>query len=183
MAYLKTREVAAVAMGAALWGVLNSILSPIVFNLTGLPILCDILGFTVLTLAAWWIRKLGALTAIGLIATAINFAINPQAIIFLGFTAASIVFDISMSAAKPMKPFSKPTKTVFVSILFSMLSAAVAGALIGAFFMASSALVVWGGVAGWALLHAVGGLGGGVLGGIIVNMLILRKVTNRSWSS
>lgn len=58
MPYFKSRDVAAIAIGAALWGVLNSVFSPIVFNLTGLSILCDLIGFTILTVTAWWIRKL-----------------------------------------------------------------------------------------------------------------------------
>jgi hypothetical protein len=175
LAYLKTREVAAIALGAALWGVLNSIFSPMVFSLTGLPILCDLIGFTVLTLAAWWIRKLGALTAIGLIATAINFAINPQAVIFLGFTAACVVFDGAMFLVGYEKAFKSPKTTLLVAVLVSMVSAAVAGTIIGFFFMAGPALAVWGGVAGWAALHAVGGLIGGLFGGFLVNMLVSRK--------
>lgn len=69
MAYFNSRDIAAIALSAALWGVLNSIFSPIVFSITHLPLLCDLIGFTVLTVAAWWIRKAGAITAIGLIAT------------------------------------------------------------------------------------------------------------------
>jgi hypothetical protein len=178
MAYLKTREVAAIAIGAALWGVLNSIFSPVVFSLTGLPILCDLIGFTVLTIAAWWIRKLGALSAIGLIATAINFAINPQAVIFLGFTAASAVFDASSRLAGYENTFKKPKITMVVAILASTLSAAVAGIIIGSFFMAGPAVAIWGGVAGWAALHATGGLIGGSMGGFVVNMLVSRKALN-----
>jgi len=175
MAYLKTREVAAIAIGAALWGVLNSVFSPMVFSLTGLPILCDLIGFTILTLTAWWIRKLGSLTAIGLIATAINFAINPQAVIFLGFTAASVVFDAGTYLAGYENVFNKPKPTIAIAIAASMVSAAVAGAIIGTFFMGGPALAAWGGVAGWAALHAIGGLMGGVLGGALVNMLVSRK--------
>jgi len=150
----------------------------VVFSLTGLPILCDFIGFTVLTLAAWWIRKLGALTAIGLIATAINFALNPQAVIFLGFTAASIVFDASSKLVGYEKTFKTPKTTMATAVLVSMLSAAVAGATIGAFFMAGPIIATWGGVAGWAALHAAGGLIGGAFGGVLVNMLVARKATN-----
>jgi hypothetical protein len=176
MAYLKTRQVAAVALCAALWGVLNSVFSPIVFSLTGLPVLCDLIGFTVLTLAAWWIRKPGALTAIGLIATVINFAINPQAVIFLGFTAASVVFDAATGLASQGSFYARPRNVFALAILASAISASVAGILIGLFFMAGPALAVWGGVAGWAALHTAGGLVGGTLGGLLVNMLVSRKV-------
>jgi hypothetical protein len=178
MAYLKTREVAAIAIGAALWGVLNSIFSPIVFSLTGLPILCDLIGFTMLTIAAWWIRKLGAITAIGLIATAINFGINPQAFIFLGFTAASVVFDVSSKLVGYENTYKKPKATLAVAIFSSTLSAAVAGAIISSLFMPGPTVAVWGGVAGWAALHASGGMIGGVFGGFIVNLLVSHKAPN-----
>ncbi len=176
MPHLKTRDVSAIAIGAALWGVLNSVFSPIVFRLTGLPVLCDLIGFTVLTVAAWWIRKPGAVTAIGLIATVINFAFpSSQALIFLGFTAASFVYDILARVTGYQRAFKKPTTTMATAVAISAISAAVAGAIIGAFFMAGSELAVWGGVAGWAALHAAGGLIGGAIGGTIVNMLISRK--------
>jgi hypothetical protein len=50
MACLNTRQIAAIALCTALWGVLNSVFSPIVFGLSGLPVLCNLIGFTVLTL-------------------------------------------------------------------------------------------------------------------------------------
>lgn len=87
MPYFKTIDIAAISLSAALWGVLNSIFSPIVFQMFGLPILCDMIGFTILAVAAWWTRKLGAITTVGLIATVINFIFSPGAVHFLGFTA------------------------------------------------------------------------------------------------
>lgn len=174
--YFNSREIAAIAILAALWGVLNSIFSPIVFNATHLPLLCDLIGFTALTLAAWWIRKLGAITAIGLIATLINFTLNPQALTFLGFTAAAIVFDLAAGFAG-YNNFAKPLHTTTAAIGISTLSAAVAGFIIGSFFMAAPALAAWGGVSGWALLHAVGGVIGGAIGASLVAALKSRKIT------
>jgi len=177
MVYLKTRDVAAIAIGAALWGVLNSIFAPIFFSMFGLPFLCDLIGFTVLTVAAWWIRKFGAITAIGLIATVINFTFNPRGTHFLGFTAASAVFDVTSRLTGYNNFFKKPLYTMTMAIAISTLSAAVAGLIIGVFFMAGPALVLWGGVLGWAGLHAIGGVIGGFIGGLIVNMLVSRKVS------
>lgn len=114
-----------------------------VFSSTGLPILCDLVGFTVLSLAAWWICKLGALTAIGLIETAVNFALNPQAVIFSGFTAASVVFDATSFVAGYQRPFKRGKITFAVAIFASVVSAAVAGTIIGLFFMGGPALAVW----------------------------------------
>ncbi len=175
MAYFKTRDVAAIAIGAALWGVLNSVFSPVVFSVTGLPVLCDLIGFTVMTFSAWWIRKLGALTALGIVATAVNFAMSSQPLIFVGFTAASIVFDVTSRAAGYESTFRNSKSTMILAIAASAISAAFAGFIIGSFFMPASQLVSWGGVAGWVGLHAAGGLFGGVLGGTIVNMLVARK--------
>ena len=177
MTYFNSRDIAAIALCAALWGVLNSIFSPIVFSITHLPLLCDLIGFTVLTVAAWWIRKAGAITAIGLIATIINFTLNPQALTFLGFTAAAFVFDLISSIVGVNIFFKKAANTITMAIVISTLSAAVAGFIIGSFFMAGPALSLWGGVAGWAGLHAVDGVIGGTIGATLVAALNSRKIT------
>ena len=177
MVYFNSRDIAAISLCAALWGVLNSIFSPIVFSLTHLPLLCDLIGFSVLTVAAWWIKKAGAITAIGLIATAINFIFNPQALTFLGFTAAAIVFDLTSAIAGFDNFFKKAINTTTIAIVISTVSAATAGFIIGSFFMAGTALSPWGGVSGWAGLHAVGGLVGGAIGATLVTALNSRKIT------
>jgi hypothetical protein len=177
MTYFNSRDIAAIALCAALWGVLNSIVSPIVFSITHLPLLCDLIGFTVLTVAAWWIRKVGAITAIGLIATIINFILNPQALTFLGFTAAAFVFDLISSLVGFNIFFKKAANTTTLAIVISTLSAAVAGFIIGSFFMAGTALSLWGGVSGWTGLHAVGGVIGGTIGATLVAALNSRKIT------
>ena len=58
----------------------------------------------------------------------------------------------------------------------SVLSAAVAGLIIGTFFMAAPALANWGGILGWAGLHSVGGIIGGVIGIVLVTGLDARGV-------
>ena len=147
-----------------------------VFSITHLPILCDLIGFTVLTVAAWWIRKFGAITTIGLIATIINFIFNPQALTFLGFTAAAFVFDLILALVGFNNFFRKSFNTATLAIIISTLSAAVAGLIIGSFFMAGPALSLWGGVSGWAGLHAVGGVVGGAIGATLVAALNSRKI-------
>jgi hypothetical protein len=176
MTYFDSREVAAIALFSALWGVLNSIFAPIVFRMFGLPILCDMVGFATLTLVVWWIRKFGVATAVGLIATVVNFIFNPYGVHFLGFTVASIVFDITAKLIGYDRGF-KNSLFVTVSMLFvSVLSAALAGLIIGMFFMAAPALDRWGGVLGWAGLHAVGGVIGGLIGITLVTGLAARGV-------
>lgn len=176
MAYFSTREVAGIALLAALWGVLNSIFAPIFFRMTGLPFLCDLIGFAVLALTAWWIRRFGAASAVGIIATAINFIFNPGGTHFLGFTAASIVYDILSHIIGYERSFRSKQAITAVLLVMSMVSAAVAGFIIGLFFMTAPALARWGGVLGWAGLHAVGGLLGGLVGAIIITALTARGI-------
>lgn len=174
MPYYNSRELAGIALFSALWGVLNSIFSPIVFKMFGLPILCDMIGFALLSLTVWWVRKLGAATSVGLISTVINFIFNPGGVFFLGFTAASIVFDIVTWLARYDVYFRKTSLTAISLFSISVLSAAVAGLIIGTYFMAAPALVSWGGVLGWVGLHAVGGVIGGFVGIVLVVGLVAR---------
>ena len=175
MAYFNTRDIAAIAICAALWGVLNTILSPVFFQMFGLPFLCDLIGFSILIVAAWWIRKFGAITTITLIATIINFALGGN-IFFLGFTAASVFFDVASRLIGYNFSFKKPAFTFISMMAVSIGSAAIAGYIIGTFFMAGPALASSGGAVGWAGLHAVGGVIGGVIGASLVSTLIARKV-------
>ncbi|MBT0160147.1 hypothetical protein G4O51_09200 [Candidatus Bathyarchaeota archaeon A05DMB-2] len=176
MTYFNSRDMAAIAICAALWGVLNSIFSPVFFSMTHLPFFCDLIGFSVLTLAAWWVRKFGAITMIGVIATVINFAMIPTAVHFLGFTAASIFFDLTISLVGFNKPFSKKAYTIASMMPISIVSAALAGYLIGTFFMANPA----GGALGWAGLHAIGGVVGGAIGTSLVTGLNARRIAVNS---
>jgi riboflavin transporter FmnP len=176
MTYFNSREVAAVALLSALWGVLNSIFAPIFFSMTGLPLLCDLIGFTVLVLTVWWIRKPGAASAVGIIATVINFIFNPGGTHFLGFTAASIVFDLISYIIGYERSFKTQFATTASMLPVAIISAAVAGFIIGSFFMAGPALAKWGGVLGWAGLHAVGGLIGGFIGIMLVVALASRGI-------
>ncbi|MEM3390313.1 MAG: hypothetical protein QW491_13040, partial [Thermoproteota archaeon] len=93
MAYFTVRDIAAIALFAALWGVLNATVAPIIFTMFGIPVFCDMVGFASLILAVWWVRKIGVASAVGFVATIINFILRPTGTHFLGFTVASIVFD------------------------------------------------------------------------------------------
>jgi hypothetical protein len=176
MPYFNTRDVAAISISAALWGVLNSLFSPIFFRMFGLPFLCDLIGFSALTIAVWWVKRVGAASMVGLIATLINFLFNPGAVHFLGFTAASIVFDCAAWVAGYERAFKWRILGTFIVVVISTASAAVAGLMIGTLFMDSRALARWGGVLGWAGLHAVGGIMGGTIGGVLVNAISARGI-------
>ena len=176
MTYLTTRDVAAIALCGGLWGVLNALFAPAFFRATGMPFLCDLIGFAVLILGAWWTRKPGALTIIGLIATLINLGLG-MGIQFIGFLAASLFFDAVMKAIGYNRAFKKPTYTTIILMIFAIASAAIAGVAIATLFMVGSPLLSqWGGVAGWAGLHMIGGVIGGIIGTTLVIALKKRRI-------
>ena len=140
MTYFNSLDLAAIALCSALWGVLNRFFAPIFFQMFGLPFLCDIIGFSILILAVWWIQKLGAITLIGVVATGISFALG-GGIHFLGFTLASVFFDFAARLIGYITSFKKSIYTITSMLTISIISAAIAGFLIGTFFMAGPALI------------------------------------------
>lgn len=176
MTYLNSRDIAAISLCAALWAVLNTIISPTFFQLTRLPFMCDLVGFTSLILVLWWTRKPGTAIAVGLIATLLNFAFRPTATHFWGFTAASFVFDALAMLIGYKNCFDKPLTSTVSLIVLSVVSAAVAGFIIGLFFMDPDILIARGGVVVWAGFHAVGGVIGGALGLVLVRAIGARGV-------
>ena len=175
MAYFTSRDVAAIAMCAALWSVLGAYIAPIFWRATHMPFFCDMLGIISLILALWWIRKFGAVTVTGITATIITMILNPNATHFFGFTAASVVFDILTRLIGYQNCLEKPILSV-VSLLFaSVASTAVAGVIIGNLFMNPNSLMsVYGGVAFFSVLHAAGGVIGGTIGVALIKALSTR---------
>jgi len=182
LTYFSTRDVAAIAICGALWGVLNVLFAPTFFRATGLPFLCDLIGFAILILGAWWIRKPGALTIVALIATLINLGLG-TGIQILGFLAASVFFDVVMAIIGYGRAFKKPAYTAVTMMIIAIASAAVAGVIIGTLFMVGAPLLAqWGGVAGWAGLHMIGGVIGGIIGTTLVIALKKRSINVYSQS-
>jgi hypothetical protein len=95
---------------------------------------------------------------------------------FSGFLAASAFFDVAVAAIGYGRAFKKPAYTAVSMMIIAILSAAVAGAIIGSLFMAGPALAKWGGVAGWAGLHMIGGVIGGAIGVTLVLALKKRRI-------
>lgn len=172
MTYFNSRDVGAIAMCVALMGVLSALISPVFWRVTHLPFLCDLLGFSALILGVWWTRKFGTATIIGLISTPINFYLNPTGAHFLGFAAASIVFDVLIRLVGYKVCFGglKSSSVSLVSI--SAVCAAVAGFIIGSLFMNLKAE----NILFFAGLHVVGGILGGSAGVITVKSLEARQV-------
>jgi hypothetical protein len=105
--------------------------------------------------------------------------VRPTALHFFGFFAASIVFDMLAFLSGYNRLFERRLVGSVILFMISVFSAAIAGLVIGSFLMAPSALMQWGGVLGWAGLHAVGGIIGGILGITIMNALNIRGFTPR----
>lgn len=175
LVYFTSKQVAAIAISAALYGVLSAYIAPIFWNATHLPFFCDTLGMFAFILVLWWVRKFGAVTMTGIIATIITLTLNPYSTQFIGFTAASIVFDILTKLVGYKNSLEKP-KLSIISLLFaSLVSTAIAGIIIGYVFMNPNFLIsLFGGVAFFAVLHATGGIIGAIIGIILTRALSTR---------
>jgi len=140
-----------------------------------MPFFCDMLGVISLTLALWWIRKFGAVTVTGITATIIMMMLNPNATHFFGFTAASVIFDVLTRLIGYQNCLEKPIISVISLLFASVASTAVAGVVIGTFFMNPNFLVtMFGGVAFFSVLHAAGGVIGGTIGLMLTKALSTR---------
>jgi len=175
MTYFTSRDIAAIAMCAALWSVLSAYIAPIFWRTTNMPFFCDMVGIISLILALWWIRKFGAVTVTGITATIITLMLNPSATHFFGFTTASVVFDILTRLIGYQNCLEKPMISVISLLFTSIVSTAVAGVVIGTLFMNPNALMsVYGGVAFFSVLHAAGGVIGGTIGLMLTKALSTR---------
>lgn len=177
MGYFAIRDLAGITIFAALWGILNVTVSPIFFQVVQLPFFCDLIGFSTMILAVWYVRKIGTGTFVGCVATIVNLMFRPTSLHFFGFTVACIVFDIIVSLSGYDRLFEKRILGSIGLFGISVFSATIAGLVIGSFFMTTAALTRWGGILGWAGLHSVGGVMGGAVGVSLTNALIARGVS------
>jgi len=170
--YFTGRDSIKIASAAALWAVINILMSPIFWQLTHLPFICDLLAFASLTLVLWLTRKVGSATLTGLIVTALTLILQPAAFQMVGFVAASIFFDALIRGIGYDNCFDKPLFGSLALILSSVLCAGVAGAIIGFFVMGFKTISM---ILFFSGLHAIGGLIGGSVGVIVIRALIARK--------
>ncbi len=168
-----SKDMAAIAVCSALWGVLNAWLSPIVWQLTRLPFLCDMLAFMALILVIWWTRKFGAASLVGLVVAGMTLIVTPTAFQMLGFVAATIVFDIVTRLLGYERLFKNLTWGGIVLVVISVLCAGFAGTIIGVSFMGFRTLPT---ILAFGGLHAIGGLIGSIIGVIVVKALVARHV-------
>lgn len=177
MPYFNVRDIVAIAMAGAVWSVMNNTILPIFFTITsGLPFLCEMIAFTSLILVLWWTRKFGAITATGLIVTLITLVLRPDATHVLGFTTASIIFDLTTRLVGYRRILGNSKISAAALITLSLISSMVAGIIISAFFMPLFILNILGGAVIFTGLHVSGGLIGAILGFGLVRALEARKV-------
>jgi len=177
--YFSTRDLAAVAVSSSFWAVLNALISPIFWQLTHMPFLCDLLAFMSLTLVVWWTGKFGAASLTGLVVMALTLVLRPGQFFILGFVAASVLFDILTKGAGYSNCFNKTLRGAACLISFSVLSSGASGVIIGRFFMGLESLLS---ILTFAGLHAIGGVIGGAIGVAIIKALIARGILPGSWS-
>ncbi|MGQ9542840.1 MAG: hypothetical protein ACUVTM_01940 [Candidatus Bathyarchaeia archaeon] len=171
--YFTSRNIVAIAACSAFWAILNTTISPIFWQVTRMPFLCDLLGFISLSLVIWWTRKPGSASLTGLIVSGLTLIMRPGAFHMLGFIVASILFDFLTMGVGYKKIFERPNMGYLVLVLISVACAWVAGLIIGSFFMGFTttyAILLFSG------LHAVGGLLGGIVGVFIVRALSMRRI-------
>jgi len=173
VAGLGTRGVTAVAVCAALWAVLNALISPFFWQLTHMPFLCDLLAFAALMLVAWWTRRLGAASLTGIVFGVLSLILRPGAFFNLVFVVAAIAFDLLTRAVGYDRMFNKPLVGSITAVLISVVCAALAGLMIGALFMGFTTFPA---ILAFAGLHAIGGLIGGVVGAGIITTLKARRI-------
>ena len=173
--YFGSRDLSAIAICSALWFVLNTWISPIFFQFTRMPFLCDLLGFASLSLVIWWTRRFGSSSLTGLIVAVLSLIARPTALQMIGFVAASILFDILTRAIGYRNILERSKSGHFILVVFSTLCAGLAGLIIGSFFMGYKTVTP---ILIWTGLHAVGGLIGGIIGAIIIKALAERKISS-----
>jgi hypothetical protein len=158
-------NVALISVFSALWVVLNYIVAPIGFSLTGLPFMHGAIIFLTLILTTWATEQYGAASLVGLIGSAIVLLVGGP-IFVLGFTVASFLFDALMLLNRH-KVNMKPINLTAV-FLAAIVCSYFAGFLNGFLFLGQAllfALTVW---SGWT---AVGGAIGAIIALPIIAVL------------
>ena len=153
--HLATVDVALTGIFCALWIALNLTLAPLsVALLAGLPMLHDFAVFFTLLLATWATGRFGTSLLVGVIGSVLVVPLGgPPAIIMFCFAVSAVIFDLLMSANHHKIRISM--YSLVVAAITTILSAYIAGVLIGILFMGNGfqwALTIWGG------FHVVGGI-------------------------
>ncbi len=87
-----------------------------------------------------------------------------------------MVFDAFVGFAVYRRLFERRRLSSIFLLEVSTFSAAIVGLIIGMFLMDPVILQRWGGALVWAGLHAAGGVIGGTLGVLLINVLAKRGI-------
>jgi hypothetical protein len=173
MVYFTSKDISAIVLSSVFWFVLNITITPIFWEMTHLPFLCDMIGAIALMLAVWWTRKIGIATMVGIITTLLTLLFRPAALHMLGFTTASIIFDILTKIAGYERCFKKLLVETLFIIPIMAFSTFIGGLIIGKFFMIFPTMIA---IIIFAGLHSIGGIIGAIIGIIIIEALKRRKI-------
>lgn len=177
MPYFNARDITVIAITAAVWGAMNDTILPIFFTIfNGIPFLCEMVALTSLILVLSLTRKFCTATATGLIVTLITLFVYPSSTYVIGFTAASIIFDISTRLVGYSLILDNPKIGAGGLIVSSLISSMIAGVVIGVLFMPLSLIILLGGIVTFAGLHVLGGLAGAILGFALLRTLKARNI-------
>ncbi|HVP41512.1 MAG TPA: hypothetical protein VMS95_06135 [Candidatus Krumholzibacteriaceae bacterium] len=151
--YLTTVDVALTAIFCAVFAVLNLTLGPLSFQLLQLPILHDFAVFLPLLLVTWATGRFGTSSLVGIIGSVVAISLGGPPLIVC-FAASAVIFDLLMFANRHRIRIS--IYSLLITSIVTMLSAYIAGVLIGVFFTPNQTLqwtlTFWG---GW---HVIGGI-------------------------
>ncbi len=170
--YFTSKDIGAIVLSSVFWFILNITITPIFWQITRLPFLCDMIGIIALMLAIWWIRKIGTATMVGIITTLLTLLFRPAALQMIGFAIASILFDFLIKIFGYERCFKKILGWICL-VLISILSTFIAGLIIGKFFMTFPNIIA---IIIFAILHSIGGIIVAIIGIIIIEALKRRKI-------
>lgn len=153
--HFRTFDVALVSVFCALWVVLNYFLGPLSFQLLGLPVLHDFAVFFTLLLVTWMTGRFGTSFLVGIVGSPVAVLLAPQTVgPMVSFSVSALVFDVLMSASHHKIRIS--FYNLMIAIVATIVSAFLAGVLIGVFFTSGStfetALTFWG---AWHVIGAI----------------------------
>lgn len=153
--HFRTLDIALVSVFCALWIVLNYVLGPFSFQLLGLPVFHDFAVFFTLLMVTWTTGRFGTSLLVGIVGSPVAVLLAPQiAGPMVGFSVSALVFDMMMSANHHKIRIS--VRSLTIAVIATVMSAFVAGLLIGLFFTPSTtfetALTFWG---AWHVIGAI----------------------------
>ena len=148
----KSKYIAIISLLSAFSGVLQVFIAPLIFSVIQLPFGHDLIVFFFLLLSVWVVRRFGGATGVGVISSLVVLFLRPGMFLVIGFVISSFIFDLLMFVVKHSITFS--IKNVFAVSLSIILSAYVAGVIIGLVFMSGTFLWAF---SIWGPLHAFGG--------------------------